>query len=171
MDVYDPGARLHQSAPNFYHREVARSHTASRLGIDNEPPFCVLENAKNLALNVLQPIRDRFGAFIPNSRYRSEDLEKVIAKKGYARWLKKHGVRDPPDNWDWYFERKQHPTGRAADIELPSISNEELYLWIRENILFDQLILEFHTKGDPHSGWVHVSYNAGRNRRHSFGIN
>ena len=30
---------------------------------------------------------------------------------------------------------------------------------IAENLLFDQVILEFYNEDDPKSGWVHVSYN------------
>jgi len=38
--------------------------------------------------------------------------------------------------------------------------------WIRDNLDFDQLILEFYTPGIPDSGWVHVSYKAdGDNRK------
>ena len=33
------------------------------------------------------------------------------------------------------------------------------------NLEFDQLILEFYRKGDPKSGWVHVSYNEANNRK------
>jgi hypothetical protein len=53
----------------------------------------------------------------------------------------------------------------AADIECPAISNMELAEWIRDNLEFDQLILEFYTPSDPASGWVHVSYNKEENRK------
>jgi len=46
------------------------------------------------------------------------------------------------------------------------VSNWELAKWIQSELDFDQLILEFYKKGDPHSGWVHCSYSRfGNNRR------
>jgi hypothetical protein len=47
----------------------------------------------------------------------------------------------------------------AADIEIPGVANADLAGWIKENISFTQLILEFYTPGVPDSGWVHVSYD------------
>jgi hypothetical protein len=48
----------------------------------------------------------------------------------------------------------------AADIEVLGMDNKALAEWIRDNLKFTQLILEFYTKGVPDSGWVHVSYRA-----------
>lgn len=54
----------------------------------------------------------------------------------------------------------------AADLEAPSIDNLQLAKWIEQNLTFDQLILEFYEKGEPTSGWIHVSYNnEGENRK------
>ena len=54
---------------------------------------------------------------------------------------------------------------QAADIEVLEVSNLELSDWINKNLSFDQLILEFHNPDeDPHSGWVHVSFNSDNNR-------
>jgi hypothetical protein len=62
--------------------------------------------------------------------------------------------------------RSQHCKGEAADIEVPGTPNAELAEWIRDNLEFDQLILEFYTSGVPDSGWVHVSYKTdGTNRK------
>ena len=44
------------------------------------------------------------------------------------------------------------------------MSNLEVALWIQNNVYFDQLILEYYT-GEPSSGWVHVSYQEGSNRK------
>jgi len=43
-------------------------------------------------------------------------------------------------------------------------SNLAVALWIENNVDFDQLILEFYT-GEPNSGWIHVSYKDGSNRK------
>jgi hypothetical protein len=47
----------------------------------------------------------------------------------------------------------------AADIEIPGVPNAELAIYIRDNLAYTQLILEFYTPGVPDSGWVHVSYD------------
>ena len=54
--------------------------------------------------------------------------------------------------------KSQHCKGEAADLEIFGVANNELADWIKENLMFDQLILEYYTPGEPNSGWVHVSY-------------
>jgi zinc D-Ala-D-Ala carboxypeptidase len=58
----------------------------------------------------------------------------------------------------------QHSEGKAADIEVVGVDNKELAEWIKNNLEFDQLILEFYRDGEPDSGWIHVSWNSGENR-------
>jgi hypothetical protein len=41
------------------------------------------------------------------------------------------------------------------------VANADLAAWVRDNLEFTQLILEFYTPGIPDSGWVHVSYDPG----------
>jgi hypothetical protein len=53
---------------------------------------------------------------------------------------------------------------KAADIEVVGVDNKELAEWIRDNLEFDQLILEFYRDGEPDSGWIHVSWNSDNNR-------
>jgi zinc D-Ala-D-Ala carboxypeptidase len=57
----------------------------------------------------------------------------------------------------WITQLGPH-TGQACDIEIPGIPNAELAEWIKDNLEYNQLILEFYTPGVPDSGWVHVSY-------------
>ena len=47
----------------------------------------------------------------------------------------------------------------AADFEIFSVPNNEVSDWIKENLMFDQLILEYYVPGEPNSGWIHCSYN------------
>ena len=49
-------------------------------------------------------------------------------------------------------------------VEVPSESNLKVALWIQNNVDFDQLILEYYT-GEANSGWIHVSYHEGSNRK------
>ena len=50
-----------QLSKNLSLKEVVKSNTASRLGIDNTPEDWEIENLKAVAENVFQPIRDHFG--------------------------------------------------------------------------------------------------------------
>lgn len=168
--VYVPSARFEPDAPNFTHREVARSSTADRYNIDNTPNEEVLRNAYALAVNCLMPVRAEFGAFAPNSWYRGEALERVICRQSFIDWCTKYQKPRGVEAWNEYFAKKSHPKGQAADIEIIGVPNDELYKWCVANLTFDQCIREFPKEGDPMSGWVHISYNAGNNRGQAFTI-
>ena len=63
---------------NFSLRELTKSSTAERAGIDNTPKDLEhLVNMTHLAIHVLQPVRDEFGVITVNSGYRSPDLNKA----------------------------------------------------------------------------------------------
>lgn len=129
---------------NFSLKELTRSSTALRLGIDNNPNQEQLVNLTALSCCVLQPVREEHGRVTINSGLRVLELNRAI-KSG---------------------DNSQHVFGMAADLEAPAISNFELAKWIQDNLNFDQLILEFYEKGDPASGWVHCSYRTdGQNRK------
>jgi zinc D-Ala-D-Ala carboxypeptidase len=129
---------------HFSLEEMTKSQTASRKGIDNTAPPEVVENLKLLCENVLEYVRVRFGKPITvNSGYRGPKLNKAIG-----------GAKN-----------SQHMTGQAADIEIAGIDNKVLFNWIKDNMEFDQLILEYYKEGIPDSGWVHVSWNSSGNRK------
>ena len=129
---------------NFSLKEMTKSQTALRRGIDNEPGDEEEANLQQLCEQVLQKVRDHFGKPVTvNSGYRSTELNKAIGGSTTS----------------------DHCKGMAADIEIPGISNYELADWIKENCEFRQLILEFYTPGVPDSGWVHVSYNYEENEK------
>jgi len=129
---------------NFSLHEFTRSQTATRHGIDNTPSKEIIGNLQSLCLGVLQPVRQHFQKpMIISSGYRCVELNIKIGGSITS----------------------QHVQGQAADIEVLKISNLELSDWINKNLSFDQLILEFHNPDeDPHSGWVHVSFNSDNNR-------
>lgn len=129
---------------NFTLAEMCKSETALRLNIENQPDEQQLAALKALAENVLQPVRDHFGKGVKvNSALRTLPVNRAIGSG---------------DNSD-------HVRGQAADIEIPGVANAELAEWIRDNLEFRQLILEFYTPGIPDSGWVHVSYVAEDNKK------
>ena len=121
---------------HFSLEELCKSQTATRLGIDNlAKDENVITNLKKICENILEPIRENYGIpFSPNSAYRSPKLNNAVGSS----------------------HKSQHLKGQAVDIEIPSIDNYQLAQWIRNNLDFDQLILEFYN-GESSSGWVHVS--------------
>ena len=131
-------------AQNFTLPELVKSSTAERLGISNMPDSGqILVNLVNVANNILQPVRDEVGPVRVNSGYRGIELNKAVGGS----------------------KTSQHCFGEAADFESSRIGNYKLACWIKDNLEFDQLILEFYTQGKPSSGWVHCSYKTnGQNR-------
>ena len=109
---------------HFSLEELCKSQTATRLGIDNlAKDENVITNLKIICENILEPIRENYGIpFSPNSAYRSPKLNNAVGSS----------------------HKSQHLKGQAVDIEIPSIDNYELAQWIRNNLDFDQLILEFY---------------------------
>ena len=131
-------------AQNFTLPELVKSSTADRLGISNMPANAqILVNLVNTANLILQPVRDQFGPIRDNSGYRGPALNKAVGGS----------------------KTSQHCKGEAADFESSRIGNYKLACWVKDNLEFDQLILEFYTQGEPSSGWVHCSYRTdGQNR-------
>ena len=137
-----------QLSKNLALAEVMRSETAKRKGISNMPTPEHIENFKKLAENVFQPIREHFGVPIRiSSGYRSAALNKAIGGAGKTV----NGV---------YIPSSQHCKGEAIDIDMDgtSITNAQIFNYIKDNLNFDQLIWEFGTDTNP--DWVHVSYNS-----------
>ena len=141
-------------APNFRVYELTRPELASRRGIPNGfASEAELHAAIHLARHVLQPVRDAFGSFTPNSVYRGQQLERALKNKP-ATWL----------------STSQHATGEACDIEIVGMATLELAAWARDHLAdFDQIICEcYDPRKGPNSGWVHVSLKApgsGANRK------
>jgi len=128
---------------NFELAELIKSQVAERKGIPNNPSPDQIDNLKSLCINVLQPIRSEFDKpVIISSGFRSAELCIAIGSKPTS----------------------QHAEGKAADLEIPGVDNMELAMWIKNNLNFDQLILEFYKDGEPNSGWIHVSWNGDSNR-------
>ena len=133
-----------QLSENFSLLELTKSQTAERKGIDNTPSPEHQENLKLLCTHILQPVRDHFERVVSvSSGYRSPELCTAIGSKITS----------------------QHAKGQAADFEIYGLSNQELSIWINENLEYDQLILEYWKKEDPSSGWVHCSFDDRVNRK------
>ncbi len=130
---------------NLTLKEVSKSLTATRRGIDNEPQGEHLTALINLANNVFQPIREHFAKPIfVSSGYRSPELNKAIGGS----------------------KTSQHCKGEAIDIdndarEYPT--NADIFWYVYDHLDFDQMIWEFGDDKSP--SWVHVSYKSEGNRK------
>ena len=132
---------------NFTLAELTASQVASRNGINNNPTAGQIENLKRLCESILQPIRNHYDSpVIVSSGFRSPELCIRIGSSIDS----------------------QHAKGEAADIQVVGVDNKALAKYIKENLDYDQLILEFYKEDEgPHSGWVHVSYVGKGNRKES----
>ena len=134
-----------QLSKHFTLKEMTKSMTAQRRGIDNTPGAGEIKSLGDLCYEVLEPLRAHFDKPVTiTSGYRSEALCEAIGSK----------------------KTSQHAKGQAVDFEIAGVPNIKIAYWLQNNVDFDQLILEFYNPNDPAGGWVHVSYNeAGANRK------
>jgi len=132
-----------QLSKHFTLEEMEKSQTATRKGIKNKAGSGEIKNLGDLCYEVLEPVRVKFDKPVTiTSGYRSPELSEAIGSKATS----------------------QHCLGEAVDMEVIGVSNLQVALWIENNVDFDQLILEFYT-GEANSGWIHVSYKDGSNRK------
>ena len=121
---------------NFSYDELIASATAKRLGLDNTPTPEEKEKLRQLAEEILQPIRDAWRApIVVTSGYRSEEVNKAVG-----------GVKT-----------SQHRLGEAADIKVGGKDkNKKLFNLIYKlisqgKIKVGQLIDEYNYQ------WIHIS--------------
>ena len=117
--------------------ELIRSESAKRLGISNMPTPEHIENLKQLAEHIFEPIREHFGSPIYiSSGYRSQALNAAIG-----------GALS-----------SQHSKGQAIDIDMDGteIKNSAIFEYAK-TLPYDQIIWEHGTKDNP--DWVHISYS------------
>ena len=122
-------------------KEVTKSETAIRLGVDNQPSQQQLQNLIILAKEVFEPIRVHFNEPIyVSSGFRSKVLNKALRGSSTS----------------------QHCKGEAIDLDQDyrntDVTNAEVFEFIRDNLEFTQLIWE--NGDDKNPAWVHVSFDA-----------
>jgi hypothetical protein len=124
---------------NFTLEELLRSETASRKNVAEQwtPSDAVKDNLKKLCDNVLEPLRSFVGKpLIITSGYRCKRVNKLVGGSPTS----------------------QHTEGKAADFHVSGMTVESLFKFIINlDLEFDQIIQEF-------DAWVHISFNAGKNR-------
>lgn len=138
-----------QLTKNFTLEELTKSTMAKKYKIDNKPDEEVVKNLTKLAQNILQPIRDKFGApIVVTSGYRSPSLNKAVGGSPTS----------------------QHKTGNASDIRTKSdslVDNRALFNLVKKmieegKIVVGQLIWEYGNNDGP--DWLHISNPDARHR-------
>lgn len=122
--------------------EFTRSATAIRRGIDNNPEITDIEALQALCVNVLEPLRKRFGVIRITSGYRCLQLNDAVG-----------GSRT-----------SQHLYGQAADIHVGCREMAmKMFTYVVNNLTFDQMLVEMK-RGKVHC--LHISYRTdGPNRK------
>ena len=118
---------------NFSLEELIHSSTADAKGIRNYPDQKAQENLKKLCIDILQPIRDKYGKPIYiNSGYRNPELNRVLNGS----------------------QSSQHCKGEAADID--TNNNKELWNLIVQMIKNGELTVG-QLIDESNLAWIHIS--------------
>lgn len=139
MSLRDLNSKI-PGAESFTYKEFVTSETAIRKGIKNEPNEEQWKAIEELARNVLQPIRNKFGRIRITSGFRSVALCNAVGSNSNSN----------------------HARGEAADIEPiePNVTLMDILLFIHECLPYRELIAEFFP-----NGWVHVAYRKNGNEK------
>ncbi len=127
-------------SPHFTLSELARTDHRDYLS-DNlimaQAP-AIAERLSALALTLLEPIREHFGApVVIHSGFRMPLLNATIGGS----------------------KTSQHMRGEAADFHVVGVPLREVWEWIAgSGLAFGQLILEGYAHGEP--SWIHLSLGA-----------
>ena len=115
--------------------ELTKSQVAERKGINNNPSPQQIENLKKLAINILQPVRSHYDKpLIISSGFRCAQLCLEIGSSVNSQHVADDGAA-------------------AADFEIPGVDNRELALYIKNELEYDQLILEFYRDNYRDRDW------------------
>lgn len=131
---------------SFTLRELTKSETAARYGIDNKPNPEFTVNLQKLCETVLQPIRDEYKKpIVVSSGYRCPLLNKIL-----------RGVSG-----------SDHLLGAAADIHSVSdtIADNKKLFDIILKLVDDGVIHARQIISEKNCSWIHISIN---NKYHSY---
>jgi hypothetical protein len=94
-------------------------------------------NLKALAENILDPIKTRY----PN----------MLITSGFRNFVPRGGSLT-----------SQHMKGQGVDLQFPGTSKAqyvEIAKWIRDNLNFDQMLLEYEARSAGPAVWIHCTFN------------
>lgn len=133
----------------FSIEELTYSATSERLGIDNTPDTCIVNNLHRLVVSILDPLREEYGfPIVVNSGYRCKELNKYVGGSKYSA----------------------HIDGRAADIralracrrdntQLGNILLAHINDWPIDQVIFEKC----DATGCP--SWIHVAFSRSPRRQ------
>lgn len=126
-------------SPHFTLQEMTVTGRTAENNPNEEQILCL----KALCENVLEPIRKHFGKPITIlSAFRSPVVNKLVGGAASS----------------------QHLKGEAADITIRGVANADIYNFVRDSLVYDQVIAEKLNKNNGGFGWIHVSYSKKHNR-------
>jgi hypothetical protein len=99
----------------------------------------VIQNLANLVKNCFDPIKNQYPDAFMTCSFRQKGVGSSTS---------------------------QHPLGMACDIQYSQASKSEYFTraqWIRDNVPYDQFLLEYKTTGTKNP-WHHISFNSEGNR-------
>ena len=115
--------------------QATKSDTAKRLGLSNEPTPQHLLAMQSVGEHIFDKVKEHEASAYVSSMYRSKEVNSHVPGASTT---------------------SQHLLGEAVDIDSPE-ANLQIFNFVKDYLVFDQLILEWPDKnGFP--SWVHVSY-------------
>lgn len=126
------------------HALAAPSAVVAQHGLSVEQ---IVQNLQLVAQNCLEKIKVKYPDMVVTSGFRSSATQKGV----------KYGAKGV----------SQHELGQACDMQFTRASNKQYFAiaqWIKENVPFDQLILEYKSTGTKRP-WIHVSFKPSGNRK------
>ena len=139
------------------YKEVTYSQTAIKNDLDNDPTTEQLKLIQETAMQIFDPLRRWVdGPVKINSVFRGDALNKKIGGSKTSQ----HCVG---------LDKSKRSYGSAFDVDdtFGHKTNREMFHWLKDNVVFDQLIYEFPDADDNNNArWIHFSYrNDGGNRQ------
>lgn len=130
-----------QVSPHFSWEELTRTGQTALQATNRAEAEQYRDSLTRLAVEILEPIRAKFGPIKINSAFRGKSVNDAVGGS----------------------KTSQHMRGEAADIVAPAVSVEELHRWIcvESGLEFGQCILEKSKPDRPYT-WVHVSLGTKR---------
>ena len=135
---------MNNISKHISYKEATTSATALRRGLDNTPGPEQLKCMHEIAEHLFEPLREWVGGPIKiTSMFRGEPVNTAIGGS----------------------KNSQHMKGQALDLDdtFKHKTNAEMFHYIKDNLIFDQLIWEFGDDDNPN--WIHVSYVTHRENR------
>ena len=139
LEVSDPPPDNFQLSPNFILADLSIGTALSKNRVRARPDLGL--TVQDMVCN-LQGWAENIG-------------EEIAAEYGRNEILITSGFR--------LGKGSQHDRGQAIDFQFPNMNNQGVYdvaIWIKDNLPFDQLILEY----GGYNPWIHCSFNRAGNR-------